>query len=165
MLWKSWSSIGDVLIVATAAYLGLLVILRVSGKRTLAKLNAFDWIVTVALGSTLATTVLAPNVSAIEGVAAMAALVVLQLVVTTASVRMKFLRQAVESSPRRLVASGRMQRGVMRHERITDGEVLQAVRSSGLASLRGVDVILETNGKLSVVQRGDGPTDALDNVE
>lgn len=165
MLWKSWSSISAVLVVATVAYLGLLVILRVSGKRTLAKLNAFDWIVTVALGSTLATTVLAPNVSAAEGVTALASLVVLQLLVTLASVKVNALRRAVKSSPRRLVTSGTMHREVMHGERITADEIIQAVRSSGLASLEGVDVVLETNGELSVVQRGHGPTDALDNVE
>ena len=45
-------------------------ILRLSGKRTLAKLNAFDMVVTVALGSTLATILLGGTVSWSEGVAA-----------------------------------------------------------------------------------------------
>jgi uncharacterized membrane protein YcaP (DUF421 family) len=55
MWFDSWSDLGRVLGVGTAAYLSLVVVLRVSGKRTLAKLNAFDFVVTVALGSTLAT--------------------------------------------------------------------------------------------------------------
>jgi uncharacterized membrane protein YcaP (DUF421 family) len=41
--------------------------LRVSGKRTLAKMNAFDLVVTVALGSTLATILLSADVSLAEG--------------------------------------------------------------------------------------------------
>jgi hypothetical protein len=50
------------------------VVLRVSGKRTLAKLNVFDFVVTVALGSTLATILLNSTVSWAEGAVALAVL-------------------------------------------------------------------------------------------
>jgi hypothetical protein len=65
-----FDSVGDltrVAAVGTAAYVTLVVALRLSGKRTLAKLNAFDLVVTVALGSALATVVLDPGVSWAEG--------------------------------------------------------------------------------------------------
>ena len=53
MFFNSWYDLFRVVVVGTLAYAALMVILRTSGKRTLAKLNAFDFIVTVALGSTL----------------------------------------------------------------------------------------------------------------
>jgi uncharacterized membrane protein YcaP (DUF421 family) len=164
VFWRSWQSIGTTLAIATVGYAGLLVILRVSGKRTLSKLNAFDWIVTVALGSTLATTVLSPDVSAVDGLLALGVLVTLQFVVTFASVRIDGLRAAVKSSPTRVVSSGVMQRDAMQRERITEDEIYQAVRAAGMASLRDLDVVLETSGRLSVVRMGDGPAEALDNV-
>ncbi len=46
----------QIILTGVGAYLAIILILRVSGKRTLAKMNAFDFIVTVALGSILATT-------------------------------------------------------------------------------------------------------------
>jgi hypothetical protein len=55
MLFDSWAGLGRVLLVGTLAYVALVLLLRISGKRTLGKLNAFDLVVTVALGSTLAT--------------------------------------------------------------------------------------------------------------
>jgi len=58
-----WSDLARILLVGAAAYVTLVVILRTSGKRTLAKLNAFDLVVTVALGSTLATIFLDKNVT------------------------------------------------------------------------------------------------------
>ena len=51
------------LAVSAAAYVTLVVTLRLSGKRTLAKLNAFDFVVTIAIGSTLATILLNTTVS------------------------------------------------------------------------------------------------------
>lgn len=61
ILFQSWSGLGRVTIVGLTAYLALVLMLRVSGKRSLAKLNAFDLVVTVALGSTLATTLLSKD--------------------------------------------------------------------------------------------------------
>ena len=53
MLFQGWAGIGRTLLVGTLAYATLVLFLRISGKRTLSKLNAFDLVVTVALGSTL----------------------------------------------------------------------------------------------------------------
>jgi len=78
ILFQSWSGLGRVTIVGVAAYLALVLMLRVSGKRSLAKLNAFDLVVTVALGSTLATTLLSKTVPLVEGVAAFAVLLLMQ---------------------------------------------------------------------------------------
>ena len=49
MFFSSWQGLLRVLVVGALAYLLLVVLLRVSGKRTLAKMNAFDLVVTVAL--------------------------------------------------------------------------------------------------------------------
>jgi uncharacterized membrane protein YcaP (DUF421 family) len=67
ILFQSWSRLERVAIVGGAANLPLLLMLRVSGKRSLAKLNVFDLVVTVALGSTLATTLLSKTVALAEG--------------------------------------------------------------------------------------------------
>jgi len=70
ILFQSWSRLERVAIVGVAANLTMLTMLpmlRVSGKRSLAKLNVFDLVVTVALGSTLATTLLSKTVALAEG--------------------------------------------------------------------------------------------------
>ena len=51
MFFDSWTGLLRVLVVGGCAYSALILFLRLSGKRTLAKLNAFDLVVTVALGS------------------------------------------------------------------------------------------------------------------
>ena len=67
MFFDSWTGLGRVLVVGTLAYVALVAVLRISGKRTLTKLNAFDLVVTVALGSTLATILLSNSVALADG--------------------------------------------------------------------------------------------------
>ena len=68
MLFDGLTGVVRVLFVGVAAYAALVIFLRISGKRTLSKMNAFDLVVTVALGSTLATVVLSKDVALAEGV-------------------------------------------------------------------------------------------------
>ena len=81
MFFQSWSSLAATAITGVSAYIALIVTLRLSGKRTLAKMNAFDFVVTVALGSTLATVLLSKDVPLAEGVLAFALLIALQFAV------------------------------------------------------------------------------------
>lgn len=69
------------------SYTALVVLLRTSGKRTLSKMDAFDFVVTIALGSTLASVMLSKNTSWAQGVVAFGLLITLQYAVTWLSVR------------------------------------------------------------------------------
>ncbi len=106
MFFDSWSGLGRVIVVGVLAYGALVFLLRVSGKRTLSKMNAFDLIVTVALGSTFATVLLSKDVALLEGALAFALLIVLQFVLTWLSVRSKAVRRASSSRNRPFCYSG-----------------------------------------------------------
>jgi uncharacterized membrane protein YcaP (DUF421 family) len=107
MLFDSWTGLGRVLVVGTLAYVALVAVLHPSGKRTLTKLNAFDLVVTVALGSTLATVLLSKSVALVEGILAMALLVFLQFIITWLSVRSTRFQALVKSEPTLIVHQGR----------------------------------------------------------
>ena len=102
------------LLVGTLAYVALVLLLRISGKRTLTKLNAFDLVVTVALGSTLATVLLSKSVALAEGVLALALLICLQYAITWLSVRSPRFQALVKAEPTLLVHRGRFLDGAMR---------------------------------------------------
>ncbi|MFC7482985.1 DUF421 domain-containing protein [Luedemannella flava] len=87
VFFESWNYVLRVLAAAVLVYPALIVLLRLSGKRTLAKMNAFDLVVTVALGSTLASVLLSTDVTLAQGVAALAGLVTLQFAIAWAVVR------------------------------------------------------------------------------
>lgn len=156
MFFDSWAGLGRVLVVGTLAYVALVAVLRISGKRTLTKLNAFDLVVTVALGSTLATVLLSKSAALAEGVLAMALLVFLQFVITWLSVRSPRFQTLVKSEPTLIMHQGRFLDGAMREQRITREEVMAALRSNGVADAAdAAAVILETDGTIAVVKGAD----------
>lgn len=165
MFFNSWHALLRVVVVGVLAYAALVVMLRVSGKRTLAKMNAFDLVVTVALGSTLATVLLSKDVALAEGVLAFATLIALQFAVAWLSVRSTAVREAVKSEPALLLFQGRYLDDALRRERVSREEVRAAIRAAGQASLSEVTaVVLETDGTFSVVRGEVDGSGSLEDV-
>ena len=155
--FEDWDQIGRTLVIGVLAYVCLVVLLRMSGNRTLTKMNAFDLVVTVALGSTLATILLSKDVALAEGVTALALLIGLQFVVTWSSVRIPWVRRVVTGEPFLLAYQGRMLQKGLKQQRVAEDEVLAAIRATGLRGLGDVEaVVLETDGSISVVHQGSG---------
>lgn len=166
-LFQGWGGILRVIVVGTLAYAGLVLVLQLTGKRTLSKMNAFDLIVTVALGSALASTMLAKSTPLAEGLTGLVLLVALQYAITWLSVRSERVQGLVKAQPAILVHRGQFQRIAMRRERVTEEEVLAALRGQGAKSLdESTTVVIETDGSLSVLSgeaSGEGPS-SLANV-
>lgn len=154
MFFDDWAGLIRTVVVGLLAYLALIVMLRASGKRTLSKMNAFDLVVTVALGSTLATVLLNASVPLAEGVVALALLVYLQYAITWLSVRSARFRGLIKAEPTLLVHEDRPLEGAMRAQRVTRDEIDAALRSSGKSDLGDVQsVVLETDGSMTVIPR------------
>ncbi|MGR2752005.1 DUF421 domain-containing protein [Agromyces arachidis] len=160
MWFDTWSDLARVVFVGGAAYASLVVVIRISGKRTLSRLNAFDLLVTVALGSTLATIILSADTSFAEGVTALVVLCGLQFVVAFATSRLPRLRRIVTAEPTLILRDGVIDHDALRRHRLDESELLQAVRRSGRGDVASVGaVVLETDGRMSVIpkaQLGDG---------
>lgn len=141
-----------VLVVGVVAYPALVLMLRLTGKRTLSKLNAFDFLVTVALGSTLASLLLSDGVALAEGLLALALLILLQFAVTWTSVRWPRFQGWIKAEPSLLYHEGCFLHEAMRRERVTRAEMEAAMRQSGHGSFDQVQaMVLETDGSLSVI--------------
>ena len=91
--FDGWTGPLRTLVIGVFAYVMLILFLRLSGKRTLSKMNAFDFVVIVALGSTLASILLTRDVTLLQGGVALAVLIGLQFLVTWSSVRMSWVRR------------------------------------------------------------------------
>jgi uncharacterized membrane protein YcaP (DUF421 family) len=152
MFFDSWSGLFRILIIGAAAYVALILMLRISGKRTLSKMNAFDLIITVALGSTFATVVLDKSVPLAEGVLGLALLICLQYAITWISVRSMEFQGLVKAAPTLLLRNGQYLDAAMRDERVTRAEIEAAVREQGIGDpSEAACVVLETDGTLSVI--------------
>ena len=162
-----WAPILRILVVGTLAYATLVSLQRISGKRTLSQMNAFDFLITVALGASFGRILTARNVALAEAVTAFGLLVGLQFVIAVLRQRSGRIEHLVTASPTLLFYQHSFQRAEMRRQRITESELASAIRQSGFGSFEGVEaIILEADGKLAVVgsaQAGDAgalPADA-----
>lgn len=167
MFFESWFGLIRVIVVGVVAYIAVIIWLRISGKRTLSKWNAFDFVATIAIGSILASVIVSKDVALAEGVLAFGLVVALQFVVTWLMVRSAEFQKLVKSEPTLLMFNGEFRHNTMREQRVSEGEVRAAIRSAGLASARDAEaVVLETDGSFSVVKRSiEGASDALEDVD
>ncbi|MFN7138188.1 MAG: DUF421 domain-containing protein [Limisphaerales bacterium] len=168
IFFENWESLGRTALLAVLAYIWLVIVLRVTGKRTLSKMNAFDFIVTVALGSTLASILISRQTPLLDGMVALALLTFLQYAVAWSSVHSKWVRRIVKSEPTLLFYAGKFLEEQLCKERVVQDEILAAVRSEGVGALDKVEaVVLETDGSFSVIKKSDGAEkqSTLDNVQ
>lgn len=166
MFFESGTVLLRTLVVGSLAYVALVFLLRLSGKRTLSKWNAFDLVVTVAFGSTLATMLLSKDVTLAQGVMAFAVLIGLQWSLTRLSVRSATMEHWVKAQPRLLLFQGQLRPEALRQERVTHGELRAALRAQGITALEDVEaVVLETDGSFSVVKQRGSSTSALADVK
>tara|TARA_R100000322_G_scaffold88156_1_gene54814 strand:- start:566 stop:1087 length:522 start_codon:yes stop_codon:yes gene_type:complete len=157
IFFDNWQVLLRTGIIGVLAYVTLVLLLRISGRRTLSKMNAFDLVVTVALGSTLATVILNKNVTLAQGTLAFALLIGMQYAVTWSSVRAGWVRRIVTGEPALLLYRGNLLTKALVAARVTQGEVKAAVRSAGLVDLEAVEaVVLETDGSFSVIKKEPG---------
>lgn len=154
--FDGWEPLLRTAVVGLLAYTSLVAFLRLTGKRTLSKMNAFDFVVTVALGSTLATILLNKDVSLAQGALALALLIGLQFIITWSSARTRWIRKVVTGEPTMLLFRGEFLDEALKRSRLTRDEVFAAVRSEGHAAIEDIEaVVLETDGSFSVVKRSD----------
>jgi len=157
IFFDSWSKIGRSLLLALLAYLALVLLLRISGKRTLSKLNVFDFVFVVALGSTLATTILSPGTTLADGLTAFIILIGLQIILSISCIYSHHIDTIVNGEPSLLMHKGRFLEDTMKRERVTKEEVLASLRNNGIHTYDVVDsVVLETDGTFSIVWREVG---------
>ncbi|MBV7280957.1 DUF421 domain-containing protein [Corynebacterium sp. TAE3-ERU30] len=152
MWFDSWFPIIRALAVGTASYVTLLFFLRIAGARSLAKLNAFDFLVTVAIGSILSTAMVTKDLSYATGIVAIAILLTLQYVVAKVIRHSTALREIVTADAIVVVRDGVMLDAGMKKARVGTADIYQAARSAGRGDLSQIAaMIVETDGTISVI--------------
>lgn len=148
------------------AYLLLLVLLHFFVKHSLAKTNAYGLVVTVALGSALASAVLTKQVTPADGVVATALLLGLQYLLSTLTSRWSWAHGIITQRPVFLVRDGHILKDALGRERVTESEAMAALRQNGIDSIDGVcAAVLETDGSFSVIRTVGSSPSAREDVK
>ena len=152
-------AIGATVIGLVCIYAAVIVATRIAGLRSFAKMSSFDFAMTVAVGTLIASTAIARDPPLLQGLVALAMLYLLQF--TVARLRLRFERFAswIDNTPVLLVENGRVIDDNLRRERITHEELRSAVRAAQLSSMSQVAAaVMETTGDISIIP-GPGPVD------
>lgn len=165
--FTSWASIGRIALLATIVYVVLVFALRLVGERSLAKMSGYDLVITIALGSLIATIPLQKTISVADGFAAIVTFLLLQHVISWLLARWPPSRQVVKGKPTLVVWQGRILHDQLMKVSVTDSEVRAAIRSGGHASVSDVlALVLENDGNWSVISRGNnGDMSALEGID
>ena len=157
MFTLNWGDLGRIILIGILAYLALIIMLRIAGKRTLTQLNAFDLVITVSIGSVFATILLDKTISIFDGLAAFFVLIALQWVFSKTTTKTSKVSNFIKGEASILFFRGEYFKDVMESERIEKQEIIQAMRMQGKGRMDEVEaVILESNGQLSVLSKSEG---------
>jgi uncharacterized membrane protein YcaP (DUF421 family) len=153
LIFKDLKSLYHVAVCAVLSYFALFAFIRISGKRTLAKLTAFDFVVTITLGSILSSMILGKTTLA-EGCVALILIITLQYMLAYVAKHSKRLEPVINSKPTLLFYEGQFLEEAMNREVVTEEEIYAAVREFRLYRLEDVQaVVMEINGSLTVVKK------------
>lgn len=153
--WTGWSPIWHTLLVGTVGYLTLVILLRGTGPRTMAKMTPLDFIIAVTLGSAFGRVVTASDVGLAQAVVALVLLVGVQWALASIRAKWPAMRRVLDTPPVLLYYDRDFQSKALHKHRLTEADVHSAVRQSGHGSLDGVQVvILHQDGSLGVIAEG-----------
>ena len=152
MLFSDWHSVFRIIIISAATYVLVVGLLRVLGEQALAKMSAYDLLVTVALGSLLASIPFGSGITVVDGLSAIGTYLVLQQVMRWAIKRSKRAERLVRDTPQIMVWDGQFIEHMLMKDSILKAEIRAAVRRAGLSSMsQALAVILENDGDWSVL--------------
>jgi uncharacterized membrane protein YcaP (DUF421 family) len=135
-------------------YAFLLVAIRLFGRRELGQLTAFDLIVLLTLSNILQNAMIGNDNSVLGGLIGAAVLLSANLAVAFVVFRSRRFERLVTGEPRVLIHDGTVNRKAVRQERLTDNDLMSAIRREGLEDFGKVHLLVaEPNGMLSVIPR------------
>ena len=144
----------DVVIRATVAFLFVLLLTRIVGRRELSSLEPFDLIMLVMLGDLVQQGVTQNDFSVTGLVLAGGTIALLTVAVSYASFRFRVLRPALEGYPVILVQDGKPIDRNMARNRITHDELAAAARMQQVDRIEDVRwAVLETSGQISIIPK------------
>ena len=145
----------DIVVRAVIAFVVLLLLLRLLGRRELSSMEPFDLILLVVVGDLIQQGVTQSDMSFTGSMLAIGTFAILTVLASWLVYRFRSLRKVLDEEPLIILQDGKLIEHNLRHERLTEDEVAAAARQQQIASLADVEwAVLEGNGRISFIPRG-----------
>jgi uncharacterized membrane protein YcaP (DUF421 family) len=144
----------DVVVRALVVFVGLWLVTRLLGKRTLGQMNAFDLVLVVVMGDLVQQGVTQEDYSITGAFLAVGTMALAASALQVLSWRSPRVRSTVEGLPTVVVREGRVLDAMLDAERVPLDELLEAMRQQGIRAVAEVDLgLLEPDGSWSFFRR------------
>ncbi|MHC8350773.1 DUF421 domain-containing protein [Pseudomonas sp. RT4P38] len=143
----------DSVLRAAAMYLALMVLFKIAGRRSLAELTTFDFLLLMIIGEATQQALLGDDFSLTNSMLVIVTLIVIDVGLSLLKQRSQWISQLIDGGPTIIVENGKFLHKRLRHARLIEADIMEAARSSqGIETLDQIKfAILERNGKISVI--------------
>jgi uncharacterized membrane protein YcaP (DUF421 family) len=145
----------DSVLRAAAMYVALMVLFKIAGRRSLAELTTFDFVLLMMIGEATQQALLGDDFSVTNSLLVIVTLIAIDVGLSLVKQRSGWVARLIDGEPTIIVENGKLLRQRLRHARLVEADVMEAARSSqGIEKLEEIKfAIIERNGKISVIPR------------
>lgn len=145
----------DSVLRAGAMYLALVVLFKIAGRRSLAELTTFDFVLLMMIGEATQQALLGDDFSITNGVLVIVTLIAIDVGLSLLKQRSGWVSRLIDGEPTIIVENGKLLHRRLRHARLIEADVMEAARSSqGIERLEEIKfAIIERNGKISIIAK------------
>jgi uncharacterized membrane protein YcaP (DUF421 family) len=145
----------DSVLRAAAMYVALMVLFKIAGRRSLAELTTFDFVLLMMIGEATQQALLGDDFSVTNSILVIVTLIAIDVGLSLLKQRSVWVARLIDGEPTIIVENGKLLRQRLRHARLVEADVMEAARSSqGIEKLEEIKfAIIERNGKISVIRR------------
>lgn len=145
----------DSVLRASAMYVALMVLFKIAGRRSLAELTTFDFILLMIIGEATQQALLGDDFSFTNSMQVIVTLIAIDVGLSLLKQRWEWVSRLIDGEPTIIVENGKLLQRRMRLARLVEADVKEAARSSqGIETLDEIKfAIIERNGKISIIPR------------
>ena len=141
---------------STVILIAALIITRIAGLRTFAKMSSIDFATTIAIGSVIASTILSSKTSLLEGIVALVSIVVIQLGSASLMKSSNWLDKLLTNQPLLLMKDGEILQENLDKSGVSESDLMAKLREANALKFENVKaVVFETTGDISVLHNSD----------
>ncbi len=141
---------------AGVVYLAVLILLRISGKKQIGQMGAFEFVTILLISNSVQNAMNGGDNSLLGGLISAAVLITLSMVFSWLSYKSTFFTMIFEGSPRLLIHEGKTISKALRKEHLSPSELHVLLRKQGVHQVLEVkSAVLESDGTLSLVRYAD----------
>lgn len=145
----------DSVLRAFAMYLALMVLFKIAGRRSLAELTTFDFVLLMIIGEATQQALLGDDFSLTNAFQVIITLIAVDVGFSLLKQRSSWVSRLIDGEPTIIVENGKLLHRRLRHARLVEADVMEAARSSqGIETIDQIKfAIIERNGKISVIRQ------------